>query len=416
MKIALVISSLGAGGAERVIITLANHWAARGRAVTLLTFAPPGSRPYYAIDPRVALRELDAVPSEQLLRSLLQSLRRFFVLRRAIRAIGPDVVISFLAKINIITVLATRGLGIRVIVSERNNPLRQVVSPVWRWLRDHLYGVADRLVTPSRGVLASLPAAVQARGRVIPNPVDLPKPVARRSDGRTLVAVGRLDEQKGFDLLLQAFANVAGRHPEWRLVIWGEGEERAPLGALRDRLGLADRVQMPGVTERPGQWVDDAALFVLSSRYESFGNVVTEAMAAGLPVLVTDCPWGPGEIVRHGVDGWLVPPEDVAALAEGLDLLMGDDALRARLAATARRNVRRFGRARVMALWDELVDELRPGHAGQATAGDRHPRSPTARRSGASHAAPAERLRRRATARHRRDPDAAFARHHDRRP
>jgi glycosyltransferase involved in cell wall biosynthesis len=395
MRIALVISSLGAGGAERVMITLANHWAARGRAVTLLTFAPPGSRPYYAVDPRVSLRELDVVASSRRWRSLHQSLRRIFVLRREIRAIQPDVVVSFLAKINIVTVLATRGLDVGVIVSERNNPLRQVVNPVWRWLRHRLYSLADRLVTPSRGVLASLPAAVSARGHVIPNPVDLPEPSPRRADGRTLVAVGRLDEQKGFDLLLPAFARVAGKHPDWRLIIWGEGELRAPLEALRDRLGLTDRVQMPGVTDRPGQWVDDAALFVLSSRYESFGNVVTEAMAAGLPVIVTDCPWGPGEIVHHGVDGWLVPPEDVAALAEGLDLLMGDDALRAGLAEAALRSVRRFGRARVMALWDELVDELCPGRAAAAAAEGGVPEGPLARkRGGGGHADPAGRARR----------------------
>jgi glycosyltransferase involved in cell wall biosynthesis len=397
MRIALVISSLGAGGAERVMITLANHWAARGRAVTLLTFAPPGSRPYYAVDPRVSLRELDVVASSRRWRSLHQSLRRIFVLRREIRAIQPDVVVSFLAKINIVTVLATRGLDVGVIVSERNNPLRQVVNPVWRWLRHRLYSLADRLVTPSRGVLASLPAAVSARGHVIPNPVDLPEPSPRRADGRTLVAVGRLDEQKGFDLLLPAFARVAGKHPDWRLIIWGEGELRAPLEALRDRLGLTDRVQMPGVTDRPGQWVDDAALFVLSSRYESFGNVVTEAMAAGLPVIVTDCPWGPGEIVHHGVDGWLVPPENVAALAEGLDLLMGDDALRAGLAEAALRSVRRFGRARVVALWDELVDELCPGRAAAAAAEGGMPEGPLAgKRGGGGHADPAGRARRRA--------------------
>jgi glycosyltransferase involved in cell wall biosynthesis len=152
---------------------------------------------------------------------------------------------------------------------------------------------------------------------------------------------------------------------------------------------------MPGVTDRPGQWVDDAALLVLSSRYESFGNVVTEAMAAGLPVIVTDCPWGPGEIVHHGVDGWLVPPEDVAALAEGLDLLMGDDALRAGLAEAALRSVRRFGRARVMALWDELVDELCPGRAAAAAAEGGVPEGPLARkRGGGGHADPAGRARR----------------------
>ena len=415
MKIALVISSLGAGGAERVMITLANYWAARGRAVTLLTFAPPGTRPYYALDPRVTLRELDLVASRRRLLSLRQSVHRVLVLRREIRAIEPDVVISFLAKINVITVLATRGLDVGVIVSERNNPLRQVVNPVWRWLRLRLYGVADRLVTPSRGVLTSLPAAVRARGRVIPNPVDLPEPSPRRTDGRTLVAVGRLDEQKGFDILLPAFAKIAGRHPEWRLVIWGDGELRTELEALRDHLGLADRVQMPGVTARPGQWVDDASLFVLSSRYESFGNVVTEAMAAGLPVLVTDCPWGPGEIVRHDVDGWLVPPEDGAALAEGLDRLMGDDALRARLAAAALRNVRRFGRERVMALWDELVEGLRPDAAGTVAAGDMQPSAQAGGPGGARHPAPAARVRHEAGFRHRRDPDPAAAPHHDRR-
>jgi glycosyltransferase involved in cell wall biosynthesis len=377
MKIALVISSLGAGGAERVIITLANHWAARGWSVTLLTFEQPGSRPYYHVDPRVSLRQLDVVASRSLPRAVWQSLRRIFVLRRAIRAIRPDVVISFLAKINVTTVLATRGLDLAVVVSERNNPQRQAVSPVWDWLRHRLYGVADRLVTPSEGVLKSLPVALRTRGRVIPNPVELPPPRPGAGEGCTLVAVGRLVDQKGFDLLLPAFARIAGVHLDWSLVIWGEGSERARLEALRERLGLADRVRMPGLTRHPGEWVEDAALFVLSSRFESFGNVVTEAMAAGLPVIVTDCPWGPGEIVRHDVDGWLVPPEDVDALARGLDRLMADPALRARLAEAAKQNVRRFARENVMAMWDDLVMKLRPDEAGRMAGGLMRPRSQT---------------------------------------
>jgi glycosyltransferase involved in cell wall biosynthesis len=212
---------------------------------------------------------------------------------------------------------------------------------------------------------------------VIPNPVDLPSPPPRAGEGRTLVAVGRLVDQKGFDLLLPAFARIAGVHPDWNLVIWGEGSGRAELEALRDRLGLADRVRMPGLTRHPGEWVEDAALFVLSSRFESFGNVVTEAMAAGLPVVVTDCPWGPGEIVRHGVDGWLVPPEDVDALAGGLDRLIGDPTLRARLAAAAKRNVRRFARDNVMAMWDDLVTGIRPEETDLIGEGLMHPTSKT---------------------------------------
>jgi glycosyltransferase involved in cell wall biosynthesis len=356
---------------------LANHWAERGWAVTLMTFEPPGTRPYYPVDPRVTLRQLDLVASTRRLRAIRQSLRRIFVLRKAIRAVGPDVVLSFLAKINLTPVLATRGLDLGVIVSERNNPDRQAVSPIWRWLRHRLYGIADRLVTPSQGVMMSLPASVRARGRVIPNPVDLPEPRARGAAGHTLVAAGRLENQKGFDLLLQAFAQVANDHPEWRLVIWGEGTGRGQLEALRDSLGLAGRVSLPGLTERPGQWVEDADLFVLSSRFESFGNVVTEAMAAGLPMVVADCPWGPGEIVQHGVDGWLVPPEDVAALALGLDKLMADGQLRQRLAEAALHNVQRFGRESVMAMWDDLVGNVRPGEAGPAAAGLMRPRSET---------------------------------------
>ena len=226
MRIALVISSLGAGGAERVMVAMANHWAAHGRAVTLLTFAPPGTRPYYALDPRVTLRQLDVVTGSRRLRTMLaepaahiraaprdpchRAGRGDLLPRQDQHHHGPG----------------DAGLGVGVIVSERNNPERQPVNPAWRWLRQRLYGVADRLVTPSQGVLASLPAAVRGRGRVIPNPVDLPRAAPRRTDSRTLVAVGRLDEQKGFDLLLPAFARIAGKHPEWRLVIWGEGTER----------------------------------------------------------------------------------------------------------------------------------------------------------------------------------------------
>jgi len=375
MKIALVISALGAGGAERVIITLANGWAARGRTVTLLTFEPPGTRPYYPLDARIMLRQLNVAGRGHRLRGIRLTVKRVLALRSALRESEPEVVVAFLSKINIITLLATRGLNLSVVISDHNNHKRQAASPIWRLLRHRLYGRADRLVAPSRGVLATMPTTASGRGYVIPNSVDLPHFSSRRENGRILVAVGRLDDQKGFDLLLPAFARVAGEHPGWRLVIWGEGSERARLEALRDRLGLANRVDLPGLTERPGQWVEDATLFVLSSRYEGFGIVITEAMTAGVPVIVTDCPWGPSEIVQHGVDGWLVPPEDVAALAEGLDLLMGDDALRARLAEVGRRSVQRFDRESVMAMWDDLVDGLRPGNAEPAPPGARRLRS-----------------------------------------
>jgi glycosyltransferase involved in cell wall biosynthesis len=294
MRLALVISALGAGGAERVIVTLANAWAARGWQVALITFEPPGTEPYYSVDPRVALHQL-GVPSvgHPRWRAIRQGLRRVRALRHALRTASPDLVISFLAKINVLTMLASRGLAIPVVVSERNNPEQQRFRGTWSWLRQRLYGTAWCVVTPSRGVLASFPMKIRMRGRVIPNPVDLvPAASAQPGTGR-LVAVGRLVHQKGFDLLLQAFARLAPDHPEWTLTVWGEGEQRATLEALCTRLGLTGRVQLPGLTARPGQWVEAADIFVLSSRYESFGNVITEAMVAGLPVIASTAAGGP---------------------------------------------------------------------------------------------------------------------------
>jgi glycosyltransferase involved in cell wall biosynthesis len=358
MRIALVISALSAGGAERVIVTLANSWAARGWRVTLITFEPAGTTPYYAVDARVVLRQLGiASVGSPLWRAIRQNLRRLRALRAILRAAEPDLAISFLAKINVLTMLASRGLGFPVVVSERNNPERQRFRGIWSWLRQRLYGTAYCVVTPSRGVLESFSGAVRARGRVIPNPVDLaPAASTRRGSGR-LVAVGRLVHQKGFDLLLRAFARIAPEHPDWTLTIWGEGEERAALEALSTELGIAGRVRLPGVTERPGQWVEAADVFVLSSRFESFGNVITEAMAAGLPVVAFDCPWGPGDILRDGEDGLLVPPENIDALAAGMRRLILDTDLCARLGAAAALNVRRFAREAILAQWDALVAE-----------------------------------------------------------
>ena len=357
-RITLVISALSAGGAERIIVSLANHWVEQGRAVTLITF--DDGPPYYPLDDRVDLRQLDLPTySRPLPKALLSAARRVFGLRRAIKQARPDIVISFLGKINALTVLATRGMAVPVVVSERNNPDRQVFRPAWHWTRKRLYGLADRLVTPSQGVLDWFPEKVKARGQVIPNPVDLPSKIQpRKSVGPGLIAVGRLEDQKGFDLLLQAYSKIVEQFPDWPLTIRGDGGRRADIERQRDELGLRDKVHLPGITEAPGAWVDEGEIFVLSSRYESFGNVLTEAMVAGLPIVSFDCPFGPGEIITDGVDGILVKPEDPDALADAMMTVMRNDELRDRLGQTAQKNVRRFDRGRIMQLWDELVASL----------------------------------------------------------
>jgi len=358
VKVVLVITSLAAGGAERIIASLAKHWAEQGNEVTLITF--DGDKPYYPVDSRVEFRQLDLEShSRPLTRAVSSTLRRVRALRAVLRSKQPDIVISFLGKINIITLLATRGLGMPVVVSERNNPDRQVFRPVWQRLRKTLYGLAECVVTPSQGVLDWFPEKIRKSGLVIPNPVDLPEQMPVRTPGpKAFIAVGRLVHQKGFDMLLAAFGKIAGDCPDWNLVIRGEGDRREEIEHLCDTLNLRDRVQLPGITEKPGQWVDEGEIFVLSSRYESFGNVLTEAMVAGLPIVAFDCPWGPGEILTADVDSILLPPEDVDALADAMLRLVRDVELRQRLGRAAQENVRRFERSQIMTHWDKLVSRL----------------------------------------------------------
>ncbi len=176
-----------------------------------------------------------------------------------------------------------------------------------------------------------------------------------------LIAAGRLEPQKGFDLLLEAFATIASKHPDWTLDIFGKGTRRESLGKAVADLGLGGQVTINVPTDRLGERMRDASVFVLSSRYEGFPIVLLEAMAAGLVVVSFDCPTGPNEIVADGTTGLLVPAEDVPALAAALDRVMTDESLRRRLAAAAPTAVLPYSLEKVGRRWDELLDgELLP--------------------------------------------------------
>jgi glycosyltransferase involved in cell wall biosynthesis len=170
-----------------------------------------------------------------------------------------------------------------------------------------------------------------------------------------LIAAGRLENQKGFDLLLAAFAAGAARHPDWTLDVYGNGSRREDLQRSILDLGLESRVHLKGPTDRLGERMREASVFVLSSRYEGFPIVLLEAMAAGLAVVSFDCPTGPRDIVADGANGILVPAEDVAAMATALDRVMEDEALRRRLAAAAPAAVEPYSVRAVGRRWDELL-------------------------------------------------------------
>jgi GalNAc-alpha-(1->4)-GalNAc-alpha-(1->3)-diNAcBac-PP-undecaprenol alpha-1,4-N-acetyl-D-galactosaminyltransferase len=364
-RILFFVSSMQGGGAERVAALLCNHWAEQGHQVMLVpTFSGRGEC-LYPLDERVRLLYLaDRVGTTR--KSPLSLLRRFLALRALVREWGPDGVVSFLPRVNVAALLATRGLKVPVVVSERTYPPAMPMGPVWPRLRRWIYPWAATVVMQTRRggdwLAAECPKACRA---VIPNPCVYPLPVSEpRLDPadwvaparRVVLAVGRLGEEKAFAGLIDAFARLAVRFPEWDLVILGEGGERAALEDQVAESGLAGRVLLPGRVGNLAVWYRRTALYVMSSRFEGFPNTLLEAMAHGLPAVSFDCETGPADIIREGVDGHLVPPADgEAGLAWGMAAMMQDDEQRQRMGKAAVTVQARFSPERVMAEWDDVL-------------------------------------------------------------
>lgn len=363
MRIAFVISSLSVGGAEHVASGLANHWAGSGSQVTFVTIDSCRTD-FYRLDERVTRIALALLENSQnSWRFLWNNLRRALRIRAAIMAAGPEVVVSFLDATNVLVLLATLGLGIPVVVSERTDPRKKPTSLLVRMLRQKLYRRAHALIVQTRGVGSwALQVIDENRIKVIPNAV-IREPVGSRQEASTgksaftVLSMGRLGVEKGFDLLLRAFARCTNKHPNWRLRIIGEGPERSRLAALARQLGIMNKVRIDSITKDPAEALREGDLFVLSSRYEGFPNALLEAMAAGLPVISCDCQSGPSEIIRDGIDGVLVPPEDVNSLAAAMDRLMATESERKRLASRAVEVTERFDHGRVMQMWDQVLEE-----------------------------------------------------------
>ena len=355
MRITLVISSLGPGGAERVLSNMANHWSEQGQEVTLITLAGLGHDHYPLHRDVVRVTAGFFHTHSGFLDRFVRMVGRILHLRKVVQASRPDVVVSFIDTTNIRVLLAMFGASVPVIVSERANPMRWPLARIWHVLRRLLYSRATLVVVQTTGMekWASkfLPSKVV---RIIPNAIHLD---VDRADGEGVIAVGRMHPQKGFDLLLKAWQQVHRLHPNAQLAIVGKGPLRSELEAMAQELGIARSVRFLGVLAEPYKIMQQHQIFVLASRYEGFPNVLLEAMACGLAPVGFDCDFGPRDIIRHRYDGLLVPPEDVDALGESLLRLVQDHALTKQLADNALEVKQRFAPEKIMALWDDLLVE-----------------------------------------------------------
>ena len=370
-RLALVVHALSGGGAERVMTDMANYWARDGTDVTLITLAAADTDVYH-IDPSVRRIGLDMMrESRGLITAAKNNLCRAGALRRALRQARPDFVISFTDQINVLTLVATLGLSLRVIICDRADPRHHPLGRAWSMLRRRFYGRCFSAVVQTEAVRAVIQPLVRRRPvYVIPNVASRdtkqtisPSESPRRNsiDGGTdrpfrLVAMGRLSPEKGFDILIDAFASLTDRHPNWTLVIFGDGPLQGALQQQIAGLDLEARVHLPGWTDDRMAEFSRADLFVMSSHYEGFPNALLDAMASGLPAVSFDCPSGPAEIIRHNVDGLLVESENVTALADALNQLMADDSRRSDYGVRATDVVHRFSAERFYARWEAVFE------------------------------------------------------------
>jgi glycosyltransferase involved in cell wall biosynthesis len=353
----LVSASLEGGGAERQLAELANYWADAGStSVTLVTWTGADVDDFYVLHSGVRRVHLNVMSSAHgFFPRVMLGVRRIRALRRVLLAEEPDAVLSFLTETNVLTILASLGLRTRLVISERANPaFDTTVSSLLSRLRRRLYWLSYAVVAQTEATAQWIASNCAARTRVIPNLLrDLP--ISGREREPLIVAVGRLARQKGFDLLVRAFAQVAAEFPGWSVAILGKGKEGDGLLQLCSELGVGGRVALVGQVADVDSWLARAGVVVQPSRFEGFPNALLEAMGMGAAVISADCPSGPSELIENGVNGLLVPVEDVDALAATLRQLLADPDMRARLGREAGKVRDRFRAERIMAQWNQCL-------------------------------------------------------------
>jgi glycosyltransferase involved in cell wall biosynthesis len=370
-RVCFVLPSLAGGGAERVAVQVLSALDPARWDRSMYLFRREG--PY-----------LEELPDTVRLASATSKSRggRLLELRRYIRETRPDLVVSFLSYFTVLAAAKTAGVGARV-VFVLGTPMSAFLNDAdyhWKSTSHRTlfslitragYNLADAIATTSRGVSEDLMQHFGVREsaiKVVHNPIDFAS-LTRAStepldaaDERiwnhpAIVSAGRLAEAKNYPLLIDAMALLRRRVPAARLFILGQGDQEPQLRAQIAALGLSDAVRLCGFQRNPWKYIARADVFALTSRYEGFGNVLAEAMACGVPVVVTSSP-GPLEIVRDNVDGVVVPEHTAAAVAAALEGVLSDERRRASMAAAAKEASCRFALPAIAGQYDSWFSEL----------------------------------------------------------
>ena len=309
------------GGAERVLAVLINEWVDRGLKITIVETAPEMFSNSYRVSNGV-----DYLKFKRSKNGPVNSAKAVQFVIKAMKAHPNATVLAFTKSTMYLLAIAAFFTKNRIVVSERNDPYSNPSQKSRRLLRNLLFRKADVCVFQTPEARDYFPETVRRKGVVIPNPInpDLPN----RYEGvreKTIVAAGRLAPQKNFTMLIKAFALLHDDFPEYRLVIYGRGNLEAELKSLAKNLGVEDAVDFPGFSDKIYQDIRKCAVYVSSSDYEGISNSMLEALAMGIPSVVTDCPIGGAKmVIKNSVNGILVPVGDERAMSEGIRKLLSD--------------------------------------------------------------------------------------------
>jgi glycosyltransferase involved in cell wall biosynthesis len=375
----LVDDAFGGGGVARTVANLANHLARR-HPVRVISFRRKRRATRFPLDRSVRVtvvrdqrrgrtagnaltRALDRRPSRLRPRpsTTTMSLLSDLQLRHAIRSVRSGVLVSCRPSLHLAAVTFARWEVKTVGWDHLNFPARLGKAGQFEVLSAALPRLDAYVVLTEEDAADYRQSSPGARTdiRVIRNSLSWPVAAEQAAhDSKVIVAGGQLIRRKGFDRLVRAFAPVAATHPDWQLHIYGRGRHRRIIRPLIDRLGLGSRVRLQGFTADFASVLTSASVFAMSSRSEGFPMALLEAMSVGLPIVVSDCPRGPREIIRDGHNGLLVPAGDTTAFGSALRRLIEDPALRQRLGAQARIDAEQYTLDAVAADWERLFDRL----------------------------------------------------------
>lgn len=365
-----------AGGVERVLTMKANYFAEElGYDITIILTDGKGKRNFYPLSDKVKVVNLDIdfdeLWSYSFAGQILPYLKKQRVFKKKLTAelmrIRPDITVSLLRReINFITKVkdGSRKIGelhvnrkkYRYYEDNNTNFIKETFAKFWmKNLIGHLRKL-DKFVVLTEEDKQAWPEIEHVIA--IPDPMTFFPEKSSPLTEKRVIAVGRYEYQKGFDLLLEAWAKVEKQCPDWRLDVFGSGE-RQGYDALIDKFGIdRARCHLNGATNNIQSEYMSSSVFAFSSRYEGFGMVLVEAMACGVPVVSFDCPCGPKDIVRDGEDGVLVETGNTSEFAKALSTIIGDTDLREKMAVNARHNVQRFKMDEIAKQWKCVFDQL----------------------------------------------------------